>query len=33
MICSEYRPAEIILQCCYYANGADGIPADENGLR
>ena len=33
LVCSEYRPTEIVLQCCYYANGAEGVPADENGLR
>jgi hypothetical protein len=32
LVCSEYRPAEISLQCCYYANGADGIPAEALGV-
>ena len=33
LVCSEYRSAEVVLQRCYYANGAEGVPADENGLR
>ena len=33
LVRSEYRSAEVGLQRCYYANGADGVPADEDGLR
>jgi len=32
LVCREYRPAEVILQYCYYANGAEGVPADEHCL-
>jgi hypothetical protein len=33
LVCSEYRSAEVVLRCCYYANGAEGVPPDEKGLR
>ena len=26
LVCSEYRSPEVVLQCCYQANGAEGVP-------